>query len=61
MPVVHVGAADSGIGDGDEDGAGVGERGDGALLIGDVEGRVEDEREVLGGVRRGVKRWRKGN
>lgn len=36
LPVVHVGAADSGVGDGDKNGAGVGEGGDGALFIGDV-------------------------
>lgn len=52
LPVVYVGAADAGVGDGDEDGAGVGEGGDGALLIGDLERGVEDEGEVLGGVRR---------
>jgi hypothetical protein len=54
LPVVHVGAADAGEGDGDEDGAGVGEGGDWALFIGDVEGGVEDEGEVLGSVRRAL-------
>lgn len=55
LPVVHVGATDAGVGDGDEDGPGVGDGGDGALFIGDVEGGVEDEGEVLKGVRRGVR------
>lgn len=54
LPVVHIGSADAGEGDGDEDGAGVSEGGDWALLIGDGERRVQDEGEVLGGVRSGV-------
>lgn len=52
LPVVNVRTADSGVFNGDEDRAGVGEGGNWALFIGDLEGRVEDEGKVLGGVRR---------
>jgi hypothetical protein len=47
---VHVGAADAGVVDGDEDIVGAREGGLGALLEGDVVGLVEDEGEVLGGL-----------
>jgi hypothetical protein len=47
LPVVHVGAADAGVVDGDEDVVGGGEGGDGAVFKGEGEGFVEDEGEVL--------------
>jgi hypothetical protein len=48
-PVVHVGTADAGVVDGDEDIVGAREGGLGTFLEGDVAGLVEDEGEVLGG------------
>lgn len=50
LPVVHVRAADAGYFDLDEDIVGVGEGGDRAVFVGDVEGLVEDEGGVLGGL-----------
>jgi hypothetical protein len=44
---VHVGTADAGVVDGDQDVVGVLDLGAGALLEGDVVGFVEDEGEVL--------------
>lgn len=47
LPVVDVGAADTGVVDGDENIVGVGELGDGALSELDVVGLVENEGKVL--------------
>ncbi|KAI6760528.1 hypothetical protein HG530_009388 [Fusarium avenaceum] len=46
-PVVHVGTADAGVVDGDEDIVGALEGGLGALLEGDIAGLVEHEGQVL--------------
>lgn len=49
LPVVHVGAADAGGGDAEEDVVRGGEGGGGEVLEFDVEGFVEDEARILWG------------